>query len=137
MANPDVGYGTSITYGSGFFAQITSIQWDGLGRRAIDVTHMASPNAYMAYMPSDLKDAGTITVEILFDPDDAVLARLSAAAETITITFAVPSGGSTAATWACSGFMIEMGNIRVPLDDRMEATVKLKLTGLPTITAGT
>lgn len=130
----DQGYGATVTFSSGFMAQVLNASWDGLERGEIDTTHMTSTNGWMTFIPSDLKNPGELTVELLFNPSTAP--PITGAAETITVTFPIPSGGSTAATWACSGFMKSLSP-SVPHDDRMLATAVLKFSGEPTFTAGT
>lgn len=132
----DVGFGTTITFASGFMAKITSVSWGGIAREPKETSHMTSTNGWRTFIPSDLKDPGELTVELQFDKNAATKTNIGGAAETITVTFPVPAGGSTAATWACSGFMtsFEMAD---PMDDVMTATAGLKFSGEPTFTDGT
>lgn len=134
MANADQGFGLSITFSSGFLALIKSISWSGQNRESLDTTNMSTTDGKMTFLPSDLKDAGEISVDLLFDPDMAP--PIASAAETVTVTFPIPAGGSTAATWAASGFLTSF-ELTAPHDDLMTATATIKLTGGITITAGT
>lgn len=118
-----VGTGFSVTFASGFLAEILSVTESNMARPSIDATHMGS--AQMEYIPGALSDTGQADVEIAFDPD--ATPPIDAAPETITFTY--PNG----TTWARSGFMTNMGN-QVPLEERMTATVTLKFTGPLTIT---
>jgi hypothetical protein len=129
----DEGYGTTITWESGFCAQILSANWDGISRAAIPTSHTTTTEGWMTFQPSDLQDPGSLTVELQFDPDDAP--PIEEAAETVTVTFPIPAGGSVAATWACSGFLTEFGN-QVPYNDKMTATAVIKFSGEPTFTPG-
>jgi hypothetical protein len=129
----DQGYSTTITFSTGFCAEVLSVTWDGLERAAIDTTHMTSSSGWMTAIPSDLKNPGQLTVELLANPSTSP--PISSSAETITVTFPIPSGGVSAASWACSGFMISY-TLNDPHDDRMTATAVIKFTGLPTFTAG-
>lgn len=132
----DTGFGTTITFQSGWFASVTSAQWGGIKRESIDTTHMASTSGWATFMPSDIKDAGELTVEMLFDADTTFITPIGAAAESVTFTFPIETGHSTAATWACSGFLTSF-EIGVPMDDKMTSTAKIKFSGVPTLTAGT
>lgn len=134
MANADQGFGLSITFSSGFCALIRSVTWGGMQREFLDSSHMATTNGWMTFMPSDLKDAGELSVDLLFDPD--MEPPIEGALETITVTAPIPAGGSTAATWACSGALRSF-EWTGPHDALMTATAALKFTGEPTITAGT
>lgn len=131
----DIGYGLTITFASGFFAKITEASWSGYSRNAIDSSHMTSTNGYRTFIPGDLKDVGELSVSLLFDKNAATKTNLAGAAETITVTFPTPSGGSTGGTWACSGFMTNF-DMTLPMDDMMTADATIKFTGEPTLTDG-
>lgn len=129
----DEGFGTTITFQSGFCAEVLEVSWDGIERNAIDTTHMTTTEGWMTFLPSDLQDPGELTVELQFDPDESP--PIEAAAETVTVTFPIPAGGSVAATWACSGFLTGM-SAAVPHNDKMTASVTIKFSGEPTFTPG-
>lgn len=129
----DSGFGASITFATGYCAKITSISLDGMTREAIDTTNMASTNGWADFIPSDIKNAGTMTVELLHDKNAAGKTNLAAAAGTITVTYPISTGGSSAGSVACSGFMMEMG-IEIPMDDVMTQTCKFQFTSEPTFT---
>lgn len=135
----DQGFGTTITFQSGLFGEVKAANFSGLTRDELDTTHMTTTNGWMTFIPSDLKNAGEVSVEIHWHPHTkmaAIKTAMTAAAETITITAPVPTGGSSGATFACSGFMksCDMG---LPHDGLMTSTCVLKFTGEPTMTAGT
>lgn len=121
----DIGTGTSITFSSGFMAEILSVNHSGISREAIDDTHMGTTTA-RSFQPSDLYDPGELSVELQFDEDTKP--PIDGATETITVTF--PSG----ATWAADGFMTDF-EYSDPLEDKMTATATLKFTGDITVTA--
>lgn len=127
----DEGYGTTIVGGSSgsFFAEIQSVSLSGYERAAIETTHMTSTSGWRTFQPSDLKSPGTIELELSFRPNDNI--PITSAAETWTITFPIPSGGSSGATLACSGFLTSF-EFSDPMDERMTATATLQLTGPPT-----
>lgn len=129
----DSGFGASITFGSGYCAKITSIEFGGMSREPIDTTNMASTNGWAEYIPSDIKDMGDLTVELLHDKNAAAKTNLAAAAATITVTYPISTGGSGAATWACSGFLTNV-SVSMPQDDVMTQTASFKFTGEPTLT---
>jgi len=125
----DEGFGTTISFSSGFLAEVQSVSLSGYERNAIETTHMTSTNGWRTFQPSDLKDPGTLSLDISFRPNDNI--PITGAAETVTVTFPVPSGGSTGATLACSGFLTKF-DFTDPMDERMTATCELKLTAAPT-----
>ena len=90
----DVGTATTIAFGtSSFTAEVKSLNGSDVTREDVDVTHMGS-TSYMEFQPAELADAGAIEMEIHFDPDSQP--PILGAAETITITFPLPAGQSTA-----------------------------------------
>lgn len=131
----DVGFGLTITFASGFYAKITDASWAGLSRNAIDSSHMATTNGWRTFLPGDLKDPGELSVSLLFDKNAATKTNINGAAETVTVTWPTPAGGSTGGTWACSGFMTSF-EMTAPMDDMLTADSTLKFTGEPTFTDG-
>lgn len=125
----DVGTGTTITFGtSSFTAEVMSLAGNDITREDIDVTHMGSTN-YREFIPSDLADGGTIEMEINFDPDDQP--PITGAAETITITFPLPSGQSTPADLEFTGY-VNSWSWNAPLEENMTATITIKVDGVTT-----
>jgi hypothetical protein len=130
----DVGTGTTIVFGtSGFSASLLSLSASDVSREDIDITHMGS-TSYREFMPGDLIDGGTIEMEIAFDPDDE--APMTGTSETITITFPIPSGASTAATFVFKGY-VSSWSWSVPLEESMTATLTIKVDGTGTEPAWT
>ncbi len=112
----DSAQGTTITFGtSSYSAQVTSVSRTGNTRTALKTSHLGTTGAH-TYIPSDLIEEGQLDVEIIYDPD--LPPPLSAVAETITLTFPVPSGLTNGATHSGTGFLIEK-NYELPLDDLM------------------
>jgi len=119
---PDLGHGTAIAFQSGFLAKLLSVTWGGIERSAVETTVLDTSGG-KTFMPGDNYDPGELTVEMQFDTDSAYITALTAAAETVTITW------PDAETAACSGFVtgFEIGN--VTNEGVMTATVTIKLTG--------
>ena len=119
----DVGTGTTIVFGtSAFSADITSLKASGISRDSYETTHMGTTGA-MTKSPKNLTDEGGIDIEFSFDPDNQP--PISGVTETVTITFPMPSGGTTAATLIGSGFVT---------DWEWSAEVEEKMTGSATVT---
>jgi hypothetical protein len=122
----DVGTGATITFGtSAYTAELTDIQWTGIERTVVDITHLGSSQARV-FMPGDLYDPGSAQLSVLFDVRTPRPA-MNNAAETVTLTF--PSSDTAVASGFFSGW--EFG---VPLEDKMTATVNVKFTGAITFT---
>ncbi len=121
-SEPDIGTGTTLTFSSGFFAEITNLGWSGIERGAIDFTHFGTTNA-REFKPTDLYDPGELAIEVHFD--SATLPPHSSTAETVTVTF---PGGGTTNTWAAEGFLTSFGQ-GTPLEDKIVANATIKFTG--------
>ena len=117
-----IGTGLTVTFQSGLFAEILSVSWSGVSRATIDATHMLVTGG-MEYLAGSLYDPGTLEVELQMDnPDGAWITMMTAAAETVTVTF------SNSNTWIASGFATDF-TWTGPLEDRLTATTTLKLSG--------
>jgi len=116
----DSGFGTTITFSTGFFAEVISVDGPDLSREPIDTTHMTTTDGRMTYIPSDLIDGGTLSVEIAYVP--ATAPPISGAAETVTVTY--PDSSSA----AFSGFLTSFSS-SIPIDDRMTASAEIKVSG--------
>jgi len=116
--------GISVTYQSGFLAEILDFSWSGITREAIRTTHAGTTGAH-TYMPASLYDPGEIEVELQFDPEQSPVTPIAAAAETVTVTF---PDAAPASTMAASGFMSSF-EITGAIGERMTATARLRLSG--------
>jgi hypothetical protein len=130
-----LGFGTSITFASGFMAEITDVDWDGIDRGDVDTTSMATTNNAMTYIPEALYDPGGLAVGLLFNPDTQppLLSPTTNAPETITVTFRKPLGKTNAANWQALGYMSKykwMGKVK----GLYTANANLKFSGPITFT---
>jgi hypothetical protein len=132
----DEGHGASIALGTHTWdtaALITSITFDGISRQSLETSNLVTANA-RTYMPEDLPDYGTLTVEFLHI--DAI-APPYAVAETVTVTYPIGSGQSVAATIAFSGFLLDYTPGSPAIGEIMQGSAKWKVTGVMTFTAAT
>ena len=111
----DTFHGLTVTFQSGFFGQITSISGVGASRGKIPTTHSATTGAD-TFMPSDLYTGADLQIEGHYDTAKNWLTALTAAAETVTITWPLASGQTVANSLAFSGFMTEF-DASGPLDN--------------------
>ena len=118
------GHGTTVTFASGFLAEITALVAPDQTREAFDSSHMET-NIWRTKILGKLVDQGELTVDIFFEPETAP--PISSIAETITINF--PDGAS----WAFSGGMTATGGATIDLDGLMTQTVTITVSGLITI----
>ena len=126
MAATDVTTGATVVFGtSSFTAELLSIGLPSISRGSVDTTNLAT-TAARTYRPVDLIDWGELELEMNFDADAEP--PMDGAAETITITFPIPSGGTSGATIAGSGFFTAF-SVTAQLEEKMTATATIKWTG--------
>lgn len=133
-------FGTQLQRGDGAptevftaIANVTSIKGPELKRETIDVTAHDSADAYMQFV-GGLKDGGEVSLDLNYDPaeHDALVSDLDdAAPRNYKLVFPV----SPVATWAFAAIMTEFSS-EAPYDDKLSASVTLKVSGKPTITTG-
>ena len=117
----DISTGITITFSTGFLAEILDVSPPGSSRESIQTSHMGTTNAH-TFTPADLVDWGELTVEMAFAP--GTTPPITSVAEEIVITF--PDSG--ASTWTFSGFMTGF-EPSAPLEDRMTASATIKVSG--------
>ena len=127
--------GTTIAFGtSSFSMNIDSFELPEAQRNSIRTSHLGTTGAH-TFMPSKLIDNGELVINGHLDPD--IDPPVGAAAETITITFPLESGETTAANWQFSGYMTAYGGTGDGDDDKATARAVVKVTGAVTRTAAT
>jgi hypothetical protein len=134
----DIGTGTTITFGtSGFAAELTSVKMSGISRAIIETSHLATPAATTGtigsktFLAGKLSDPGELAIEGHFDAD--LEPPVEGDPETITITFPLADGESTASSWSFSGQMTNY-EFGAPLEDKMTFTATVKAVGPITVT---
>ncbi|HEX6962105.1 MAG TPA: hypothetical protein VF175_09580 [Lacipirellula sp.] len=132
MAAGLAAYGTSVTFQTGYLAYITSVNFSGRSRDPLDTTNMASTSGWETMIPSQIKKAGQLKCAIIWDPDKTP--PIDQAAETVTVTFPIPTGKTNPATFQCSGFMTEF-DATGEVNGLYTANVTLQFSGVPTYTA--
>lgn len=117
-------------------AEVTNVTPASLARDAIDVTHVQSPDKWREFIPG-LRDAGEVTFEMNFIPKGDGFSQILASfnsdeVQTLRITFPDGTGGSPddATVWIISGFITAF-EPDAPVDDKMSASVTMKLSGKP------
>lgn len=130
-------FGLTITYNSSFFQAIIK-GVSGVGGEAMNVEtiHTELTNGFALNQPGGVKRLKPLQLRVQHDGSKDWKSALGAAAETITITYPLMSGESSAATLAFSGYMSDYeAQGEVTSTEPMEATVTLMPSGEPTITA--
>lgn len=125
----NIGTGTTVLFGtSSFSADVLNVSWSSISREVVNTSHMGTTNDH-TFMPVDLVDNGEITMEIAFIGTLSPPIITNGAAETITVDWA---GAGTGHKWSASAFQTGF-EITGPLEDKMTATLTLKVTGAVTI----
>ena len=130
-AAPQQGHGVAITFSSGFFAWITDVNPASMRREALETTN-SSTTVARTFTPEKLVNYGDLRVTMQFDASKDP--PIEGAAESITITFPMASGATTAANWTGTGFMTAY-EPTVPINGIMTATATIKWTGAVTTNA--
>lgn len=126
-----IGTGAEIAFGTtGWTGEIASFDGPNQERASIDTTHLGTTSA-MTFTPGTLVNSGEISLTVWYDPDSPP--PIAQPPETITITWPLPSGQSTAATSAATGFITSVGRTN-PLEEKIEASITIKLSGAITET---
>ncbi len=131
----DTGNSATIVFGtSGFSADYEMIGGIEATRPSIPTSHLGT-QTNETFMPGDLVDNGEIECEFQFNPNTQP--PISGAAETVTVTFPVPSGLSNGATAAFSAFVRRWKSADLQNNEKMMASVTLKVSGAVTWTDAT
>jgi len=118
-----VGTGTSISFESGFFAEVLDVRPPPASRKKIETSHMLTTVAH-TNVPGKLVEWGECEIDLAFDPGQDPPIDNPASAFTIDY----PDGES----WSGMAWMSRY-EPSVPLEDRMTCTAALQVTGDVTI----
>lgn len=107
---------------------ITSVELPNFAVEDLETSCLNTTN-FKTFQPSDLTDAGEITVNFLFNQDtDTLLAR--GVAEIITITWPIhTTGNTTPATFVADGYIREVQLPTLQNGELQEASFVFKLNG--------
>lgn len=134
MANPlvDTGTGAALVFTTtSWTAEIVEMNLSGLTRESIDVSHLASTGGRV-FIPGDLYDPGELEVKFHYNNDSRP--PFTGAKEIVQIKYPLAGTITTASNTKIDMFVTEVGNT-IPLEDKMEGTVKLKMSGTFTFSA--
>lgn len=141
MAGKDA-FGTQFrrdTTGSGVFATIANvsdISGPSRTREAIETTAHDSPDQYREY-EKGLKDGGTVEITINYDPTETTHEALDDDFEEKDkrdYQVVILPNTADEYTWEFNALITDIGD-EFPVDDRMERTVTVQISGKPTLTA--
>jgi hypothetical protein len=132
-SNVKSGFGTLLKKGATTIAEVVSISGPGIQAETIDATHMESPDNAREFIGS-LVDSGELTAEVNFLPGNAtqktfiadIYNKVKASYSIVWID------GPTTWTFDAIPTGFEPG---AEIDDKLQASITLKLTGKPTFPA--
>jgi len=117
--------GATVAFGTSAWPNaLLSINIGPFTRTAKPVTNL-STTGFQQFKPGTLVNAGTLGLRVQFDPNNPP--PITSAAETVTLTFPVPSGLSTGATLIGTGFISEY-SVDGSGGDEEEVTAEVTVT---------
>ena len=130
------GNSATIAFGTtGFTANYTRIGGTGTSRESLEVSHLGT-TVHKEFTPDDLSDPGEMTVEFQWDQSASTFPPINSAAETVTVTYPLKSGESTAATLSGSAFLTKSTSPDLVNGEIMMGEATIKWAGDITYTAG-
>jgi len=128
------GNGASISI-SGFTGTVQTIAGIEHTREVMDVTPLDAAD-FEEFDPAPLRNPGSVDVVYFYDSSNE--APLSGAAGTVTVTFPLKSGESTAATLSGTGFLSRAGITELNNTDKTMGEITVQWDGKtgPAYTAG-
>lgn len=137
----NIGTGSTVAFGtSSWVSEIISLAWSGMTRGVVETSHMTTSLTgtdefgSATFIAHDFADGGELTLEVHFNPDWTPPIEL--VEEVITITTPINTVGGTGATWVFTGFCKSF-EWNAPMEDKMTATLVLRINGKVDITAST
>lgn len=136
MADKFAAYGIALKKGGTAYANVKSISGPGISLDTADVTGHDSTNAWEEHVGTILR-SGEVTLEIAYDPADATHKYAAGGflydivqRAIIALTLVFPDTAST--TWSFNALLTGF-EPSAPVEDALTATLKLKITGAPTL----
>lgn len=129
-------FGTALKRGAVEIAQVQSISGPGLSLDTEDVTSHDSTNAWEEVVATILR-SGEISLDIVYDPAGATHKNSSGGllydmTSRTSTTYSIVFSDTGTTTWSFTAFVTGF-EPDAPHDGKLAATVKLKLTGEPTL----
>jgi hypothetical protein len=126
--------GTTIGFQNGLIGKLLEVSDIGAERRAVDASFSGA--SWAEVILSCIARLTPFTATIAFEPNADWKTGIKAQLETLTITWAIPENGTTAATLSFKAGLTRF-TIRGSNEERVVATVTITPSGEPTLTSGT
>lgn len=136
---PGSGFGIvgALATTTTIIGNIHEIRPNAIERPTIETTHMTTTGGWRTYIPGDLKDAGTIAMDVEYNTQIDYKSLIAAQTnETYTVTFPLRGNAAGAATKTFSA-VITKASPSWPKDDLIMTTLEFKVSGSETYTAAT
>lgn len=137
----EIGFGAQVGYSdtlNGTYAnvsELTDVTHPSIEINDVDLTHHGLTDFFRDFTPG-LGTAGEIEFKVLFAKSQQnTLYGLLRTTKYWRINFPLDTGETVNSCWKCRGYL-KMIQTMTPLDDKMEATLKVKLRGKPVWTSG-
>lgn len=118
------GYGTTVSFDSGFFAEIRNVDGPEMSRSKIDTSHSTTVGGFKTFIFSDLRENGEVSISGIADPSS--VPPIDEDLEPCVITY------QDGTTWSFSGGLMNY-KITAPHDDLVTFTATLVVSGEITI----
>ena len=134
----DIGFGVLLKVGDDAspevytaLAEVIGLSGPGLSMDTVEATHTESANAAKEYI-AGLIDAGELSIDANFLPANATQTGvISDWQNRTTRNFQIVWPDTANTTWSFTGFITNFEPAS-PIEDRMTASITIKLTGIPT-----
>lgn len=120
---------------TGFTANYTRIGGTGTSRESLEVSHLGT-TVHKEFQPADLSDPGELTVEFHWDQSASTFPPINSPEETVTVTYPLKSGETTAATLSGTAFLTNSTSPDLVNGEIMMGEFTIKWAGDITYTAG-
>ncbi len=135
---PLVGSGASLAFTTNDYAvRVTSASVNEfMSRPSVDTTYLGS--TWREAIPGNIPNPGVIEAEFQCLPSelDALKTHITTqTVDTMTVTFDIESGETSAASFSASGFIIDH-SITIATEELVTGTMSIQLSGEVTVTAG-
>jgi len=133
MSDGIAAYGTILAIEGSAIAEVNSLSGPGLSLDPIEITHHESPDAWKEFV-GGLLDAGEIPLDVNFIP--TATTHTANASGSLLYTMISRAAAAFTLTWPDStawsfDALVTAFEPSAPVDDKLGASVTLKLTGAP------
>lgn len=134
MTAPTTAFGLTVTGATSTLTiNITDLNPPSATRESLDSSHQGTTDNARTFIGSSLVDYGELSGSGFIDPTFDFTVPMVAANETWTLTY--NDGTTTDTTWAFDGFLMSYEPSGT-LDNLITVDFSIKVSGKPTITAG-